>query len=106
MSSVQVHGRVVDEQTRCAHYASELDVVAIQFFCCRRWYPCLRCHNEAESHEIVVWPREQRGRRALLCGVCQSTLSIADYLVADSCLVCAARFNPGCSLHHHVYFEM
>ena len=101
-----VRGAVVDAQTRCAHYRGPLDVVAIRFACCGEWYPCLRCHEEAVDHGILPWPRDQRDEQAVLCGVCGSTLTIAAYLTATGCPQCAAPFNPGCALHHPVYFEM
>lgn len=43
---VQVYGAVVDAQTRCAHYATALDVIAIRFFCCGQYFPCHLCHQE------------------------------------------------------------
>ncbi|GAB3753644.1 CHY zinc finger protein [Zhihengliuella somnathii] len=100
-----VRGAVVDEQTRCAHYASALDVVAIRFYCCREYYPCHQCHAEAAGHPAQTWPRELWDQPAVLCGVCHSELAVAEYLDADSrCPRCSAAFNPGCSLHQHLYF--
>jgi hypothetical protein len=33
-------------------------------------------------------------------------LTIRQYLNRQAvCPVCRARFNPGCALHHHLYFE-
>ena len=101
-----VRGSMVDEQTRCVHYRSPLDVVAIRFACCDDWYPCLRCHDEAVDHAIRAWPIDARDEHAVLCGECRSTLSIGTYLAAQACPQCAAPFNPGCVLHHPVYFEM
>ncbi|WP_084710108.1 CHY zinc finger protein [Nesterenkonia alba] len=99
-----VRGRTVDHQTRCVHYATAADVVAILFHCCRRWYPCLRCHDEAESHRRSVWPGEHHHVRALLCGVCGHQLSITEYRTASCCPECAAVFNPGCAAHWGEYF--
>ncbi|GAA1120978.1 CHY zinc finger protein [Nesterenkonia jeotgali] len=106
MDEPQVRGATVDEQTRCRHYAGPRDVVAIRFFCCDRWYPCLRCHQEAETHRITPWPRGRREELALLCGVCRTRFSIAEYLTAESCERCTAGFNPGCASHHEFYFEL
>ncbi|PRZ12326.1 putative CHY-type Zn-finger protein [Nesterenkonia sandarakina] len=106
MDEVQIRGAVVDEQTRCRHYAGPLDVVAIRFFCCDRWYPCLQCHREAEAHPISRWPQARREELALLCGVCRERFSIAEYLLAQACAHCGAGFNPGCATHHRFYFEL
>ena len=46
MSDVRVFGKTVDEHTRCEHYATELDIIAIRFACCDRYYPCHHCHSE------------------------------------------------------------
>ncbi|GAB3188553.1 LysR substrate-binding domain-containing protein [Nesterenkonia suensis] len=102
----EVAGAMVDDETRCAHYATPLDVVAIRFYCCGRWYPCLHCHDEAEDHEVLPWPAELHTARAMLCGVCRRQFSIAEYLQVDGCSACGAAFNPGCSRHHPVYFEV
>ena len=29
-----------------------LDVIAIKFKCCNKYYPCYKCHEEHESHAI------------------------------------------------------
>ncbi len=100
-----VHGPTVDSQTRCVHYATELDVVAIEFACCGRFYPCHACHAESESHEAVQWPRSQWTEQAILCGVCDRLLTIAEYRGVDACPHCHAAFNPRCRLHSHLYFE-
>lgn len=100
----EVAGSTVDAETRCTHYASALDVVAIRFHCCGRWYPCLHCHADAEDHPVLPWPATLRDAEALLCGVCRHRLRIDEYLGTDRCTACAAPFNPGCSRHHPVYF--
>ncbi len=106
MTGPLIRGALVDDQTRCAHYAGPLDVVAIRFACCGDWYPCLHCHEESADHGIRAWSMAARDEQAILCGVCSGTLSITAYLEADSCPWCAADFNPGCALHHSVYFEL
>ncbi|WP_368498075.1 helix-turn-helix domain-containing protein [Herbiconiux sp. A18JL235] len=101
-----VLGPTVDAQTRCVHYRGPLDVVAIRFACCGEYYPCHLCHEQTADHPAAVWPLAERDRRAVLCGVCDHELTIADYLASTSCPSCAAAFNPGCSLHTHLYFEV
>jgi uncharacterized CHY-type Zn-finger protein len=101
----EVRGPVVDDQTRCIHYRSELDVVAIRFACCGEYYPCHACHAETAGHPAEQWPVAARGERAVLCGACRTELTIAEYLEVDDCPHCGAGFNPGCRLHTELYFE-
>nr|WP_255368752.1 CHY zinc finger protein [Agromyces sp. CF514] len=99
-------GPIVDEQTRCVHYRTELDVVAMKFFCCGDYYPCHLCHEQAAGHAASQWPVHRRDEQAVLCGVCSSELTIDEYLGAVGCPRCTAPFNPGCALHTHLYFEV
>ena len=102
----EVHGVDVDAETRCAHWHSPLDIIAIRFKCCGRWYPCFDCHRETAGHETAVWPESEFGERAILCGSCGEQLSIDEYRACGSaCPECKAQFNPGCSKHFHLYFE-
>jgi uncharacterized CHY-type Zn-finger protein len=104
---IEVHGRLVDGQTRCVHYRTVLDIVAIQFKCCQRYYACYLCHEASESHDVRRWVSADLGQRALLCGVCKSTLTIADYLGGDfACASCRSPFNPGCATHRDQYFDL
>ncbi|MBO2011754.1 CHY zinc finger protein [Hymenobacter negativus] len=101
-----VHGTDVNERTQCAHYHSERDLIAIQHKCCREFYACIKCHNEAASHSPQVWPKAEFQTEAIYCGNCHHTLSIASYLSCNSiCPYCQAAFNPGCANHYHFYFE-
>lgn len=104
LGAVRVLGRTVDDQTRCVHYNTALDVVAIRFKCCGEFYPCHLCHGEAADHDVMVWPPEEGHQHAILCGVCWETMAIGKYLAADGCSNCGAPFNPGCRLHKHLYF--
>jgi uncharacterized CHY-type Zn-finger protein len=104
---VEVFGDVVDENTRCTHYQSDLDIIAIKFKCCRRWFPCRECHDESESHATTVWSKDDFETAAILCGACGQQLVINRYLACDSiCPACDAQFNPRCSDHYQSYFEM
>jgi uncharacterized CHY-type Zn-finger protein len=100
-----VRGPVVDEQTRCIHYRTALDIVAIRFACCREYYPCHLCHSETADHPAEQWPTSAHDERAVLCGVCRAELTIAEYLCTDTCPSCRSAFNPGCALHHELYFQ-
>lgn len=104
--SVLVFGQLVDDETRCVHYHLPVDVIAIKFACCEKFYPCYQCHNEYETHEIKRWQRSEFDHQAILCGVCQSTLSIAEYMKTTYCPVCQAQFNAGCQKHYGIYFEV
>ena len=102
----QVLGRVVDAQTRCAHYAGQADIIALKFKCCGDFYPCYECHDEAVTHQSSRWVEAELNERAILCGVCNELLTIADYLGAERCPACNSEFNPGCKLHRHIYFDL
>lgn len=101
-----VRGAVVDDMTRCVHYRSVLDIVAIRFACCGEFYPCHLCHEEYAGHRSAQWPMSARDTEAVLCGACGAELTITEYLDATACPRCDAPFNPGCSLHAHLYFEV
>ncbi|PWK15940.1 DUF1284 domain-containing protein [Tumebacillus permanentifrigoris] len=102
----KVYGVQVDEQTRCKHYYSEIDIIALKFGCCERYYPCYECHLEAADHPPKPWPRARFDEPAVLCGACGHELTVQAYKSCESkCPSCQAAFNPGCLLHHHLYFE-
>lgn len=101
----EVRGVDVDGETRCVHYGTERDVVAVKFACCETYYPCYRCHAETEDHDAERWPLERRDAQAVLCGACGAELSVREYLGVDACPECASAFNPACSDHYHLYFE-
>lgn len=102
---MKVYGHLVDNQTRCKHYASTKDIIAIKFNCCHKYYPCYKCHNELETHAISVWKEEDFDELAILCGVCKTELPIRRYLKVDQCPNCHSEFNRGCQKHYHLYFD-
>lgn len=104
--NIKVLGAVTDDQTRCIHYHSALDVIAIKFKCCGRYYPCYKCHNESEAHPIRVWKKNEFDEHAILCGVCKKELTIEAYLHTSACPYCHAAFNPGCKTHLSIYFDV
>jgi len=106
-TNARILGHPVDGQTRCIHYQGPTDILAIRFRCCREYYPCFTCHEETAGHPAEVWSRQERKTRALLCGACRHEMTIDEYLLSEhSCPACGAGFNPGCSKHYHMYFEM
>jgi uncharacterized CHY-type Zn-finger protein len=100
-----VRGIRVDAQTRCAHYNTPLDVIAIKMRCCRTYFACKDCHDALADHPLEPWSREEEAQRAVLCGVCRSELTISEYLTSpERCPQCGVGFNPGCHEHHGYYF--
>ena len=104
---VQITGVDVDPETRCAHYHSATDIVALKFKCCGKWFPCHMCHQEVAKHAAVVWPEEEFDELAVLCGGCGRQVNVREYLECDSiCPACGRSFNPGCARHAHYYFAV
>lgn len=103
--AMKIFGRIVDDQTRCIHYRTDVDVIAIKFKCCLRYYPCHLCHEEEADHQAQTWPRNQWSELAVLCGVCKSEMSIHAYQATTSCPNCSARLNERCAAHAHLYFQ-
>lgn len=101
-----VRGVDVDAETRCAHYHSPLDIIAIRLRCCGEYYACKECHDALADHALAQWPPDSFGTRAVLCGACGTELAISQYLSSGNrCPECNAAFNPRCSSHHHFYFH-
>lgn len=106
MTERSVHGVDVGPETRCTHYHTDRDVVAFRFACCGRYYPCYRCHEAVANHDAVPWPRTRFDEPSVLCGVCETELTVPEYLEAGyACPSCDASFNPGCAAHADRYFE-
>ncbi|SDO52352.1 CHY zinc finger protein [Alkalicoccus daliensis] len=102
---VKVFG-AIDNETRCVHYHSETDRIAIKCYCCKEYYPCLHCHQEQTKKQFQPWPEEQRNAYAVLCGACKTELTINEYLTAgNQCPNCRKNFNPNCALHYPLYFK-
>ncbi len=102
----EVRGLDLDPQTRCAHWRSPLDIVALKLRCCETYYACRDCHDALAGHAARVWPTAERAALMALCGACGAQMSARQYLASDDrCPTCDAPFNPGCRLHRHLYFE-
>lgn len=101
-----VFGVEVDRETRCAHWRSPLDVIAIKLRCCGAYYACRDCNDALADHAAQVWPRAEWDQPAVLCGGCGDQLSVQGYMDCENrCPGCGAPFNPGCRLHYPLYFE-
>ena len=104
--AVPLRGVAVGPETRCKHWDSDLDIVALRFGCCEVFSPCHACHAETADHDPEPWPRARFDDPAVLCGACGATLSARMYLdSSDACPACGAAFNPGCRRHRNRYFE-
>ncbi len=103
---IRVYGATVDDETRCVHYRTQVDIIAVKFACCGRYFPCHLCHAESVTHEAERWAVGERETKAVLCGVCKSELTISTYLAVLSCPYCNSAFNEGCRLHTHLYFDV
>jgi uncharacterized CHY-type Zn-finger protein len=100
-----VFGVDLDPQTRCAHWRSPLDVIAIKMRCCGAYYACRECHDALAGHATALWPRAEWDQPAVLCGACGEELSVLRYMDCENrCPACGAAFNPGCRSHYHLYF--
>jgi uncharacterized CHY-type Zn-finger protein len=96
-----------DKATGCAHYHSALDRVAIRFPCCGRYYACYLCHQTLADHPPQKWQPAAFTEKAILCGHCETELTIHQYLSCNSrCTECEAPFNPGCQKHWDLYFGL
>ncbi|MBD8499546.1 CHY zinc finger protein [Paenibacillus arenosi] len=102
---MKIYGAIIDSETRCTHYHTVKDIIAIKFYCCNRYYPCYKCHEENEDHDIQAWPQEQFEEKAVLCGSCRSQMTILQYMNTNDCPYCQASFNERCALHYSIYFE-
>ena len=106
MDPIKVYGKLIDNETRCEHYHSPLDIIAIKFKCCDKYYPCFQCHEETADHIAQTWNKNEWETKAILCGACKTELTINEYRRSgDRCPNCNSPFNPNCSNHYHLYFQ-
>ncbi len=105
---MQINGLELDKETRCRHWHSEKDIIAIQFACCGDFYACYECHDALTDHSPEKWPAVSFDKaEAIYCGRCETRLSIQNYMDAGSkCPNCGASFNPGCEKHWPMYFDL
>lgn len=107
MADYNLKGKLIDNQTRCVHWNSELDIIALKFKCCNTFYPCISCHSETTDHEIQRY-NVNSNEKVVLCGNCNSLLTFYEYISIQNplqCPKCSALFNPGCKNHYDLYFS-
>ena len=105
-SMIQVYGDILDEETRCQHYHSERDIIALKCFACQKYYSCFLCHDRYEDYAFLAYPMSRSEDRVVLCGHCRTELTISQYLgCEDACPICTHPFNPGCKKHRSIYFQ-
>jgi uncharacterized CHY-type Zn-finger protein len=103
---VLVKGNVIDSETRCTHYHTNLDIIALKFKCCNTYYPCYTCHQEAVDHAPTTWELTERDEKVVLCGVCGHELTITEYLASNNtCPSCQSHFNPNCKKTLSLVFQ-
>ncbi|WP_085990853.1 CHY zinc finger protein [Oceanobacillus senegalensis] len=96
----------IRNEGRCKHYHGENDIVLIKFKCCNKYFPCYKCHDENREHLTQKWKKEEFHKKAILCGACHRELTIDEYLYKKECKYCHSNFNPNCSRHYNIYFDM
>lgn len=100
---MEVYGIDMDAHTRCIHYNTSLDVVAIKFKCCGKYFACFECHEAMADHPAEKY--DALTMKAILCGVCGFEMTILEYQRCESkCPECSFAFNPGCKEHWDHYF--
>ena len=96
-----VRGVEVDAETRCLHYHSALDIIAIKMACCGVTMPARIAMKSLQTMPF----RCGRDARAILCGACGYELTIREYMDSGYlCPHCRAACNPGCRNHYQFYF--
>jgi biotin transport system substrate-specific component len=102
-TSRDIYGYITDDEGRCIHYASKLDIIANRCGKCGRFYSCYKCHDMAESHPFS--PVDSKENDSVMCGVCGSLYSYDEYSSLVKCRKCLSFFNPRCALHKSCYVK-
>ncbi|WP_086329548.1 CHY zinc finger protein [Candidatus Enterococcus mansonii] len=103
---VKIVGSMVDNEGRCIHYDSQVDVVANKCSFCKKYYACFRCHDEHENHSFLSWPISKNpDEKIVVCGSCHYEMTYSEYST-NRCLNCGHLFNKNCSIHQRIYFEI
>lgn len=100
----RILGVRVDDRGRCAHYASPRDVIANRCATCNEFFACHRCHDELADHPFGRMRTDAAD--SVLCGACGHVMGYREYSRSPACPGCGHPFNPGCSLHAPLYFDV
>lgn len=98
----KIWGRLLDNEGRCIHWHSKLDVIANRCALCGKYYACYKCHDLAEDHAFVPYPINSSSK-IVMCGVCGYQFTYKHYQEIKVCDRCKSPFNPRCSLHQSIY---
>lgn len=110
-NQVKLAGRLVDNHTRCSHYHTVKDIIALKFKCCGIYWPCYQCHLEISACQATQrYSTEElkfQSMFVILCGQCYNELTFDEYnRNTYKCIYCDSEFNPGCLLHYDLYFDL
>lgn len=83
----------------CRHYNGPLDMRRNRCASCGLYWDCHLCHAAATDHVFAPMLID-----APLSTQCASCRGVMPYGHAQ-CPHCGQGFNPGCSLHDHIYYE-
>ncbi|MGO3522530.1 MAG: CHY zinc finger protein [Leuconostoc mesenteroides] len=77
-----IKGINLDQQGRCKHWHTDVDVVANRCAKCRKYYACYLCHDALNTHPFVPVSLDTE-ETAVCCGVCLHQMTPAQYLMVD-----------------------
>ncbi|OFI49317.1 hypothetical protein BG261_01675 [Floricoccus tropicus] len=98
----KVYGFLVDNQGRCQHYHTDLDIIANRCQICNKLYSCFKCHDENELHSFEGFDFNSN-KLSVMCCVCGQEFSYKIYSELTNCPSCKSAFNPRCKLHKNIY---
>ncbi len=67
----------LDQEYRCLHYHTPLDIVGLKCAFCQTYYACYHCHDQLTDHAFV--PTGHQETSPVICGHCRKLLSLAEY---------------------------
>lgn len=106
-STIQVFGSIYDNETRCTHWHTDKDIIALKFACCGKYWPCYQCHNSCMEGPLRKYAVVESAVKVVLCGSCAEEMTFQEYIDCDyACKKCHGEFNPGCKLHYGIYFDL